>query len=498
LPHRVSVTLNGVGLGEVNYTNQNQGLGTFMVSQAMLREGENHVVMRAQGGSSDLSLVGSVRVTYWHRYKAEENSLRVGANGKEQMTIEGFTSGDIRVMDVTSPTAPQEVTGTVSKQEGSYSVTVTAPGSGKRSLLAFSGTAVKTAGNIKADRPSSLRDKGNGADLVIITTQGLMGSVEPLKELRQRQGLKVSVVDVEDIYDEFNFGEKSALAIKDFLSYTRTNWSPAPRYVLLAGDASYDPRNYAGAGAADLVPTKLVETVQMETASDDWFADSNLDGIAEMAVGRLPVRTAADAAVVVGKIVGYDVQESSNSALLVNDRNDTYDFRGGTETLRSLMTVSTVVQVDRNVVADSQGEAAVVAAVNQGQKIVNYFGHGSVSIWAGNLMTGTDAGSFTNSNGLSMFVLSTCLNGLFHDSTNNSLAERLLQNPRGGAVAVWASSGYTEAEGQSKMNQELMKYLFSGKVTTIGEAVMNAKAGTGDVDVRRTWVLLGDPSMKLR
>ena len=63
-------------------------------------------------------------------------------------------------------------------------------------------------------------------------------------------------------------------------------------------------------------------------------------------------------------------------------------------------------------------------------------------------MTGPDASSFTNNNGLSMFVLSTCLNGLFHDSTNNSLAERLLQNPQGGAVAVWAPSGYTEAEGR--------------------------------------------------
>ena len=50
----------------------------------------------------------------------------------------------------------------------------------------------------------------------------------------------------------------------------------------------------------------------------------------------------------------------------------------------------------------------------------------------------------------------------------------------------------------STMNQELMRQLFSGKVTTIGEAVMNAKAGTGDMDVRRTWVLLSDPSMKLR
>jgi hypothetical protein len=310
--------------------------------------------------------------------------------------------------------------------------------------------------------------------------------------------LKVSVVDVEDIYDEFSFGDKSAQAIKDFLTYARSSWGPAPRFVLLAGDATFDPRNYTGGGAADLLPTKLVETVQMETASDDWFVDSNLDGIAEIAIGRLPVRTAAEAAVMVGKIVAYDSQPASSSALLVNDRNDGYDFRQGTELLRSLLPVATVVRVDRNLIDDAQGQTAVTGAVNGGQKIVTYFGHGSLGIWAGNLMTTTGASNFTNSSGLSMFVLSTCLNGLFHDTASDSLAEKLMKNPQGGAVAVWASSGYTEAEGQSVMNQELMRQLFSGKVTTIGEAVMNAKVGTGDLDVRRTWVLLGDPSMKLR
>ena len=108
LPHRVNVTLNGIGLGEINYNNQDQGFAQFTVSQAMLREGENHVVMTAMGGGSDLSLVVSVRVTYWHRYKADDNSLRFAANGREQVTVEGFTTGDIRVVDVTSPNAPHK------------------------------------------------------------------------------------------------------------------------------------------------------------------------------------------------------------------------------------------------------------------------------------------------------------------------------------------------------------------------------------------------------
>jgi len=44
------------------------------------------------------------------------------------------------------------------------------------------------------------------------------------------------------------------------------------------------------------VPTKLIDTVYLETASDDWFVDLNSDGLPEVAIGRLPVQTAEEAA----------------------------------------------------------------------------------------------------------------------------------------------------------------------------------------------------------
>ena len=52
--------------------------------------------------------------------------------------------------------------------------------------------------------------------------------------------------------------------------------------------------------------TKLLDTFYLETASDDSFVDFNGDGLPEIAVGRLPVRTAQEADTVVSKIVGYE------------------------------------------------------------------------------------------------------------------------------------------------------------------------------------------------
>jgi hypothetical protein len=56
----------------------------------------------------------------------------------------------------------------------------------------------------------------------------------------------------------------------------------------------------------------------------------------------------------------------------------------------------------------------------------------------------------------------------------------------------------TDPRSQSLLNQELFRLLFTGSSTTLGEALMRAKAAITDGDVRRTWMLLGDPTTRLR
>ena len=155
---------------------------------------------------------------------------------------------------------------------------------------------VKSPEGVVANQPSSWHQVKDGYDLVMITHRDFLDTLQPLKKLRESQGLKVALIDVEDLYDEFNFGNKSPKAIKDFLTLAKGNWRKSPRFVLLVGDASFDPRNYLGLGDLDFVPTKLIDTAYMETASDDWFVDLNNDGLPEMAIGRLPVQTVEEAA----------------------------------------------------------------------------------------------------------------------------------------------------------------------------------------------------------
>src|SRR6185295_17412516 len=196
---------------------------------------------------------------------------------------------------------------------------------------------VRIAASIVGNIPSAWRSSSNAADLVIFTAAGFFQALDPLKLARQAEGYKVALIDIQDVYDEFNFGNKSPQAIKDFLSYAASSWKVKPRFVLFAGDASFDPRNYLRLGYYDLVPTKLVDTNFLETATDDWFADLNNDDVSDLAVGRLPIRDADDAATMVAKLISYSQSKPSSSVALVSDANDGFNFEQASAQLRPLL-----------------------------------------------------------------------------------------------------------------------------------------------------------------
>ena len=501
--HTVRVLFNGVEVGTMRFTGLQKAAQKFVIQPGNIHEGVNQIQLIGPPGTSDLSMVEYVQLNYFHTNTADNNSLRMPATGQQQVTIDGFTGSSIRVMDVTDASSPVElkttVNGAASKTSSAYSVTVVATSSGARTLLAFASDQQKRPAAVVANQPSSYRDPGQRADYVIITRKDLIGSFGRLADLRKGQNLLPMLIDIDDIYDEFSFGNKTPQALKDFLTYAKTSWARAPRFVVLAGDGTYDPKNYAGLGDFDLVPTRLVETAYNEAATDDWFADVNNDGVPDIAIGRLPVRTPAEAAAMVTKLVSYDAAAGTNNVLLVADRNSNFDFEAADTQLRSLIPASlTVTDIRRGQVGDATARTQLLAALNQGSKVVNYYGHGSTTVWTdAPMLSASDAAGLTNQNHLSLIVSMTCLNGYFHAPSIESLGESLLK-AQGGAIAVWASSGLTDAQAQTVMSRDAISRLLNGSTLTIGEIVALAKASVTNLDVRRTWILLGDPATRLK
>jgi photosystem II stability/assembly factor-like uncharacterized protein len=502
--HSVEVSLNGRVLGHIAFDGQQHHVETFTIDASLLREGNNTLVFSAKDIPADITLIDYARITYSHTFEADQDKLHfVASSTPGAQTISGFSSDRVRVIDVSDTSAVSEIVGRVeAAKDGSYSITVDTQ-SPRSEMFAFTEAQAKHPAAMILNRPSSLRQPQAGADLVIVTRGEMIPAIAALAQLRQKQGLSVTVVDIEDVYDEFNFGEKSPGALKSFLFYTQTNWKKKPSYVLLAGSGSFDPRHYLGGGETDLIPAKLIDTTYLETASDDWYVDFNNDGVADIAIGRLPVRTSEEASLVVNKLVAYDKMEQSAEALLVADANDDggFDFEKASSALVPLLPhAMQITQLNRGQTGDAQARQRLLDTLSRGPKLVNYIGHGSADAWRGRLLTTVDAGAVTNRSRLSVYVLMTCLNG-YYDAGAVSLGEAFMNAP-GGAVAVWASTGMSQPEQQAKVNQEFYKQALRGVSVKgaglrLGDAVQRAKAATADADVRRTWVLLGDPTLRL-
>ena len=503
LAHRVKVELNGVVAGELSFLGQAESVAVFQVPQTVLNEGRNTVTLTSLEADGDVSLVGYIRITYSRALVADNNRVRLNLGNKRRATIGGFSTASIRVWDISEPDAVRQVTSQVQQQGEKYSVTFSSPKPGGRTLLALADDQTERVASITSNRPSNLRGVENAADFVIVAHRDFLESVKPLKDLRESQGLKVAIVDVEDVYDEFSFGEKSAQSIKDFLTFARTSWRTAPRFALFVGDASLDPMNYMGRGDYDFVPTRFVDTLAMETASDEWLGDSDGDGLAELALGRLPVRTAAEASRIVAKIVSYDGAPMIRNILLVCDLSDGLDFQSEFSRVRPLVPDDVQMRhINRGELGTAAAKSQLIESLNQGLGILGYFGHGSIDQWRGDLLTSADAGALSNGEVLPLVFAITCLNGYFQDPALDSLAESFLLAERGGAVAVWASSGMCDSGPQAILDQEMFRIIFAGRqhgeALTLGEAAMKAKSYISDADVRLTYVLFGDPTSRIK
>jgi uncharacterized repeat protein (TIGR01451 family) len=499
-PHAVDVALGSHDLGVVSLVNQEQKTFTFTFPQSWLVKGTNTLTFRAMDGDNDVDLIALTQLTYQHLLRADNGALEVNLPGGRIVTVGGFTQNGARALDVTDVLNPVELQTTVATDpNGGFAATFTTPGTGSHIVLVFDPSRVSAPPELSANTPSNWASKQNSYDFLIITNSAFTTAATTLKPVRAAAGLATAVVDVEDTYDEFNFGIRSPEAIRSFLQNAATKWKKAPRYVLLVGDASIDPRNYLELGAFDFVPTKLVNTTLIKTASDDWFTDFNGDGIADIPIGRIPVRTADEASLVFNKLTSRGTPSGAwaNSVLFVSDRTTDFDFGGVATGLAKLVPATMTTQrVDYNT-SPSPGNDTI-NALNNGQLVADYIGHASVEIWSDNVFGSSNAASLSNGNRLPFVVAMDCLNGYFHDLYTTSLAEAFLKAPNGGAVAVWASSTLTQPDQQAIMNGELLRQLFAAPHVAIGDAIIRAKTAASDPDVRKSWILFGDPSMPLR
>ena len=390
-------------------------------------------------------------------------------------------------------------------------------------------------------------------NMVIVTAPAYLTQAERLAQYRrERDGLHVTVVTPEAIYNEFASGRQDVTAIRLLMKmfYDRYQGSSAsgaadladatrrqPLYLLLWGDGYYDnqaiDRNY-------YLPSYETEASLVETSScvcDDYYGflddgeggtmDNNQrytisrDGL-DIGIGRLPVSSVEMSENALAKIIAYSENAylgtwKNKLCFLSDDDKDGDTFNCHVKHNDQL--VSTLQKAGHNefifqkiyLPAYKQTTSASGTdypdakkefneTLKQGVLMVNYAGHGNTTaITNENMMTAAAAQELSNKH-LPVWVTASCDVSRW-DEDGISMGECLLLNPNGGAIAMLSTVRVVYAQQNLLLNTAIIDNIFrrfnDGTRYRLGDILKAAKLELGSDYNKLNFCLLGDPSLTL-
>ncbi len=508
----------------------------------------------------DPSVLAFVEAYYPHLLVPENDSLHIETpgNGTAIYNVGPFAaSTPPRVFDVTDPFAPRELLGFSYVASGGSPATYTLSfemsetGPTRYEIVPSASFNKPQTGDFTeaaAGSLDNLRGTNHDADYLLIYYDGFQEAADTLLAWRRfrlplegNSGPYDAVgVPISAIYDQFSGGRTDPTAIRNFLRATFYNWHQgghaAPAFVTLFGDASFDFKNLFGLAApgqpASLIPTFEDGFSGSQFATDDWLfnIDDPVNVLPDFFGARIPAPDLTTAlAYLHQKLLFYERSAPSGTyrdrIMLLADDNMQADKPDDSvwnhvKQTAVLDTVFTPDHIDRAYVylhtypygpgfTKPGAKADVKNIINgEGVTIFNFIGHGSpFKLTDENVLIDTDAGTLTNSTKLPLFVAASCDVGRFSDPRVQSLGERLLLAPSGGAIGVISATEIAFSIFNAQMVDSLFERLFQRDSTSgqyhqaVTQSLLTAKLSTlsqgGDITNNEKYGLMGDAGLRL-
>ena len=393
---------------------------------------------------------------------------------------------------------------------------------------------------------SQQRRADGPADMIIIVPASglLVEQAERLAQLhRDHDGMRVRVVRADELYNEFSSGTSDIGAYRRYLKmlYDRAaDEADKPRYLLLFGDAAYDNRlltsDFSSLRADDMLLCYESENSVSETAcyvSDDFIgmlddgdgSDIIKSNKGDLAVGRLPVRTAEEAAVVVDKIIAYHANEHAgawqNTLCFMGDDGNANMHMNDADAVAEMVVDQWPDYDVKKFYWDAyqrvpNGESyaypdvrrLVLQQMQEGALLMNYSGHGAPISLSGEEVLLLNDFKQSTPHRLPLWFTASCDIAPF-DGYLENIGEQALFNKDGGAIAFIGTTRTVYALHNRSMNQAFTRRLLEldgGRPRTIGEAlrlakndqVLGANKTQQQAGINRLhFALLGDPALRL-
>jgi len=542
--HTVDVKLNGRSLGQAVWDGESAHEFEAELPAGVLAEGDNLLTFQAHGEKTDgidVVLLDWVEVSYQRRHSlTAEGQVVVQAEPQSVVRVEGAGDTPVLLWDAAGTRALE-----IQPRAGAVEFVVPGtPGPGlalQHDLRAVRADGALVPRGVVVSHPADLRAAGQGAEFVIISHELFLPAAERLAATRRAEGLATQVVAVSDIYDRFRGGMLHPDAIRDFLKHAWATFSPRPRYVLLIGDASWDfkrekisdtdywdwhwqpqfsrtvPKNSTYGWAVNdgrntrlFVPTYQYQSPYGHAASDNYFACVSSDTAKpDLAIGRWPVATLAEANDIVDKTLAYGALAANALSSAVFITSDDKWLQNQTDTLAATAAEKGyAVQKVYPRAEDpdnSTQTATLLGSFDGGPAMVVFNGHGGRYIWRTgwpdltknhDLFTLDDLDNLQPTTRLPVVLSLTCYSAPFDHPLADSIGEKLLRIKERGAIVVVASSW------RNVPPLELGRRLITGfgdkASPRIGDVFLAAKRVETDEAAIATYNMLGDPTVIYR
>ncbi len=380
------------------------------------------------------------------------------------------------------------------------------------------------------------------ADMVIIipSSQKLLSEAQRLKAFHEeRDGMRITIVPANELYNEYSSGTPDANAYRRYLKmlYDRAESADDyPKYLLLFGDGIWDNRMLT-AVSSNLSPDDYLLCFESEDSYneitcyvDDGFfccldegegSDPQRSDLLDVAVGRFPVTTAAEAQIMVDKTIAYATNSNAGAwqntlMFLADDGNDNVhmtDVNAAADDVAKAhpgYLIKKVMWDAYERVTGANGNtypevsSIIKAQQAEGALLIDYGGHGSETLISHEkVLSLNDFQTFTNTN-LPLWITASC-DVMPFDGTVATIGEAAVLNANGGAFAFFGTTRTVYSNYNKRMNSAFLTYVLDTSEETyipLGEAVRRTKnylitSAQDRTTNKLQYSLLGDPAIPL-
>ncbi|MDH3623753.1 MAG: C25 family cysteine peptidase [Myxococcales bacterium] len=498
---RVVIHVNGVPVDTVEVTAIGPHVFEMAIDPTVLYAGNNRLLLVAES-----EVPAAVSGLYVDRFELEVD--RVLATAQAELEFTALETGPLTVevaatsAHVLDTTGHKKVEATVVTDTEFGIALVSFEAEQDHSYLVFEEPRAPSAmrGAVDFNAPPS------GASYVVITPAAWTDAAERFAALHAAEGLSTAVVSIESLYDAYGNSVATPHAIHDFLVDADAQWADKPRFVLLLGDGTLDYRNLMGIGPGAIAP-RMVQTKGGLYASDALLGDLDDDGLADVAVGRIPAQTLDEAVAAFEAVQTYQELEFDDfglAALMISGMNRGANFAGAIDDLQQMFPPALEtrsIRVDTVGVEQARDDLAI--DLQRAPFWMHYTGHGGLDRF-------DDQGVLKSEDIPTLRPLlppivtgMTCATSRFELPGTDSLAEHMVDPANAFAIASWGPSGLTMSHDAAMLGEAFATKLFSddGATPRLGDLVValhQEPAPAYNPDALAVYVLLGDPALRLK